>query len=264
MRQLMGSSADDGTVRDLLCRCRRPGAARRGRARRGRGRRARRTRRADRDAARARPRGVGRRGRLRRRGPLGRVRHGRARVAVRRGRRPRPARRSPAASRSGSRSSCCSAPTPTCCCSTSPTTSSTSRPRSGSRASSQRCKKTVLFVSHDRELLARAASKIVTLEGARRLDPRRRSFATYHEARDARLARLDDQHRRYAEERKRLEESLQRVPPARADGQRQVRVARPRHQDEDRALRGDGAARAAARPADLDAALRRPHRQARR
>ncbi len=69
------------------------------------------------------------------------------------------------------------------------------------------CPKTVLFVSHDRELLARAASKIVTLE-ARGAWTHPDSFPTYHAARDARLARLDEDRRRYNEERLRLEESL--------------------------------------------------------
>ena len=69
------------------------------------------------------------------------------------------------------------------------------------------CPKTVLFVSHDRELLARAASKIVTLE-ARGAWTHPESFPTYHAARDARLARLDEDRRRYNEERLRLEESL--------------------------------------------------------
>ena len=47
-------------------------------------------------------------------------------------------------------------------------------------------KKTVLFVSHDRELLARTARKIVTLE-ARGAWTHGGSFATWHEARQARI-----------------------------------------------------------------------------
>ena len=73
-------------------------------------------------------------------------------------------RRSRAASRSGSRSKrCCAAPT-RCCCSTSPTTTSTCRASAGSRSRLRETPKTVLLVSHDRELLARAADRIVTLE----------------------------------------------------------------------------------------------------
>ncbi|HEX4492141.1 MAG TPA: ATP-binding cassette domain-containing protein [Acidimicrobiia bacterium] len=67
--------------------------------------------------------------------------------------------------------------------------------------------KTVLFVSHDRELLARSARKIVTIEAGGNWT-HGGGFAGYHEARDARLARLDDQHRRYLEEQKHLVKAL--------------------------------------------------------
>ena len=67
--------------------------------------------------------------------------------------------------------------------------------------------KTILFVSHDRELLARAADKIVTIEAGGGWT-HGGGFAGYHEARDARIARFDDLHRRYTEEQKRLAESL--------------------------------------------------------
>jgi ATPase subunit of ABC transporter with duplicated ATPase domains len=63
--------------------------------------------------------------------------------------------------------------------------------------------KTILFVSHDRELLAAVADKVVTLE-ARGAWTHGAGFATYHHARADRLAQLDDAHRRYAEERQRL------------------------------------------------------------
>jgi ATPase subunit of ABC transporter with duplicated ATPase domains len=65
----------------------------------------------------------------------------------------------------------------------------------------------VLFVSHDRELLAHAAQKIVTIEAGGNWT-HGGGFAGYHEARDARLARLDDQHRRYLEEQKHLTKAL--------------------------------------------------------
>ena len=89
----------------------------------------------------------------------------------------------PAASRSGwSWRRCCAVRT-RCCCSTSRTTTSTCRPSAGSRSSCVTSPKTVLFVSHDRELLARAATRIATLEpGAAGssvwVHPGR--FATYH------------------------------------------------------------------------------------
>jgi ATPase subunit of ABC transporter with duplicated ATPase domains len=71
-------------------------------------------------------------------------------------------------------------------------------------------KKTVLFVSHDRELLARTATKVVTLEGHGAWT-HGGSFATWHEARQARIDRLDEEHRRWAEERKRLEERVREL-----------------------------------------------------
>jgi ATPase subunit of ABC transporter with duplicated ATPase domains len=67
--------------------------------------------------------------------------------------------------------------------------------------------KTILFVSHDRELLARVAHKIVTIEAGGGWT-HGGGFAGYHEARDARLERLDEQHRRYTEEHRRLAETL--------------------------------------------------------
>ena len=67
--------------------------------------------------------------------------------------------------------------------------------------------KTILFVSHDRELLARVADKIVTIEAGGGWT-HGGGFADYHEAREARLARLDLLHRRYTEEQKRLAETL--------------------------------------------------------
>jgi ATPase subunit of ABC transporter with duplicated ATPase domains len=67
--------------------------------------------------------------------------------------------------------------------------------------------KTIVFVSHDRELLAHAAQKIVTIEAGGNWT-HGGGFAGYHAARDARLARLDDQHRRYLEEQKHLTQAL--------------------------------------------------------
>jgi ATPase subunit of ABC transporter with duplicated ATPase domains len=65
--------------------------------------------------------------------------------------------------------------------------------------------KTVLFVSHDRELLARAADRIVTIE-ARGAWVHGGGFTNYHESRAARLDRLDELHRRWDEEHERLRE----------------------------------------------------------
>ena len=63
--------------------------------------------------------------------------------------------------------------------------------------------KTILYVSHDRELLATAVDKLVTIE-ARGAWTHGGSFDGWAEARDARKARLDDEHRRWADERRRL------------------------------------------------------------
>ena len=62
------------------------------------------------------------------------------------------------------------------------------------------CPKTILLISHDRALLARVADKVVTLEGQTAW-VHGASFATWHEARDDRLARIDEEHRRWQEER---------------------------------------------------------------
>ena len=63
--------------------------------------------------------------------------------------------------------------------------------------------KTVLYVSHDRELLARTATRVVTLE-AHSAWTHGGGFSTYSAARRARLERLDDEHRRWEEEHQRL------------------------------------------------------------
>lgn len=65
--------------------------------------------------------------------------------------------------------------------------------------------KTVLYVSHDRELLARTATSIVTIE-AHTTWVHGGGFATYHEARKHRLDRLDELHRRWNEEHQRLKD----------------------------------------------------------
>lgn len=67
--------------------------------------------------------------------------------------------------------------------------------------------KTVLLVSHDRELLARSADRIVTLEpggaGASAW-VHGGGFSTYHEARTARMDRLDELRRRWDEQHEKL------------------------------------------------------------
>ncbi|CAN5521881.1 ATP-binding cassette domain-containing protein [soil metagenome] len=70
--------------------------------------------------------------------------------------------------------------------------------------------KTILFVSHDRELLTRVATKVVTLE-ARGAWTHGGSFVTWHAAREARVARFDDEHRRWQEERRHLEAQVREL-----------------------------------------------------
>ncbi|MBS2965532.1 ABC-F family ATP-binding cassette domain-containing protein [Actinocrinis puniceicyclus] len=65
--------------------------------------------------------------------------------------------------------------------------------------------KTVLYVSHDRELLANTADRIVAVEGGSAWT-HAGSFASWHEARAARHERLDEQRRRWDEEHAKLRE----------------------------------------------------------
>ncbi|HEX3815944.1 MAG TPA: ATP-binding cassette domain-containing protein [Mycobacteriales bacterium] len=71
----------------------------------------------------------------------------------------------------------------------------------------QETPKTVLFVSHDRELLANTAERIVTLEGRGEGNTawvHGGGFASYHEARLDRHDRFDELRRRWDEERAKL------------------------------------------------------------
>ncbi|MFE7123628.1 ABC-F family ATP-binding cassette domain-containing protein [Streptomyces sp. NPDC057617] len=75
-------------------------------------------------------------------------------------------------------------------------------------------RKTVLFVSHDRELLARAAEKIVSVEpGPAGSDVwvHGGGFGTYHEARKERFARFEELKRRWDEEHARLKALVHRL-----------------------------------------------------
>ncbi|PPL19130.1 ABC-F family ATP-binding cassette domain-containing protein [Microterricola pindariensis] len=72
--------------------------------------------------------------------------------------------------------------------------------------------KTVLLVSHDRELLARAADRIVTIElgaAGNTAWVHGGSFEGYHAARDARFERLDELRRRWDEQRQALRTLVQ-------------------------------------------------------
>ena len=68
-------------------------------------------------------------------------------------------------------------------------------------------RKTVLYISHDRELLRRTATRVVTLEpnpGGCSAWVHGGGFDGYHEAREARQARLEERRRRWDEELARL------------------------------------------------------------
>ncbi|MDP9431293.1 MAG: ATP-binding cassette domain-containing protein [Actinomycetota bacterium] len=69
----------------------------------------------------------------------------------------------------------------------------------------QQTRKTVLFISHDRELLARTATRIVTVEGGSAWT-HGGGFVTYAGARRSRHERLDELRRRWDEEHARLKE----------------------------------------------------------
>lgn len=79
--------------------------------------------------------------------------------------------------------------------------------------------KSVLFVSHDRELLANTAQRVVTVEaGTAWTHPG--GFASWHDARVARHSRLDEQRRRWDEEHAKLERlvTYYKVKAAHNDG----------------------------------------------
>jgi ATPase subunit of ABC transporter with duplicated ATPase domains len=72
------------------------------------------------------------------------------------------------------------------------------------------CPKTILFVSHDRTVLARTATRIVTLEG-RAAWTHPAGFTTYADARDARLDKIEEHHRRYEERHDHMEANLKEL-----------------------------------------------------
>jgi ATPase subunit of ABC transporter with duplicated ATPase domains len=64
-------------------------------------------------------------------------------------------------------------------------------------------RKTILYVSHDREFLGNTSTQIVTLE-AKGSWTHPAPFGTYEDARQARIAGLEEDHRRYQEQRSAL------------------------------------------------------------
>ena len=63
----------------------------------------------------------------------------------------------------------------------------------------------MLYVSHDRELLAQTADRVVAVEGGSAWT-HPGGFASWHEAREARYERLDEQRRRWDEEHQKLKD----------------------------------------------------------
>ena len=143
--------------------------------------------------------------------------------------------RCPAASRSGWRSRrCCAGPT-RCCCSTSRTTTSTCRASAGWRTGCGRRRKTVLFVSHDRELLAQRPRRRSSRSRRSGVGARRRLRHLARGPATTGIDRLDELHRRWDEEHDRLKE-LVRTLQRQAAHQRRDGVALPG--DADPAARG--------------------------
>ncbi|MDT9591848.1 ATP-binding cassette domain-containing protein [Nocardioides zeae] len=76
--------------------------------------------------------------------------------------------------------------------------------------------KTVLFVSHDRELLANAATRVVTVElgsagAGNSVWTHPAGFASYHDARRDRFARFEELRRRWDEEHEKLKALVHRL-----------------------------------------------------
>ena len=70
--------------------------------------------------------------------------------------------------------------------------------------------RTILFVSHDRAVLAATATRVVTLE-ARSAWTHPGGFRAYAEAREHRLEKIEEEHRRYAERHRRLVDNLREL-----------------------------------------------------
>ena len=123
--------------------------------------------------------------------------------------------------------------------------------------------KTVLLVSHDRELLAACAERIITVED-RNVWVHGGGFATYAQARRERNERLDELRRRWDEEHEKLKQLVRMYRQKAAynsdmASRLQAAVTRLRKFEE-----AGPPELAPARAERADAAARRAHRQARR
>jgi ATPase subunit of ABC transporter with duplicated ATPase domains len=68
-------------------------------------------------------------------------------------------------------------------------------------------RKTIFYVSHDRTLLANTSTAVVTIEASGAWT-HPDSFASYEEARERRMDKIDEEHRRFIERRKQLYASM--------------------------------------------------------
>ena len=131
----------------------------------------------------------------------------------------------------------------------------------------QESDKTILFISHDRELLANTATRVVTVElgaAGNLVWTHPGDFASYHEARKDRFLRFEEQRRRWDEEHAKIKALVLRLR-IKAEYNDGMACAVPRGADPAAQVRGGRPAdRAAARAAGEDAAEGWPHRQARR
>ena len=127
--------------------------------------------------------------------------------------------------------------------------------------------KTILFISHDRELLNNTATRVVTVElgaAGNSVWTHPGGFASYHEARRDRFARFEELRRRWDEEHAKLKALVLRykIKAEYNDGlASQYRAAQTRLRKFEEKGPPTGPA---ARAAGQHAAHRRPHRQARR
>ena len=125
-------------------------------------------------------------------------------------------------------------------------------------------RKTVLLISHDRELLSRAAQKIVAVEpspAGSEVWVHGGGFDTFHEARRERFARFEELKRRWDEKHAQLKKLVSDMQhhAARSD----ALASLPRGADPAEEVRGGGAtAGAAARAGHPHATARRADRNA--
>ena len=142
---------------------------------------------------------------------------------------------------------------------TSPITPSTSRARSGSRRRSRQTRAPCCSSRTTARCWIVRRRQIVTLEG-RAAWTHAGGFATYGEARDARVDRLDERHRRYEEERKRLAEMVKEMKRKAAYNDGWASRARAAEHRLERFVEREGRRRRP-RCRTFGCGARRPHRQ---